>query len=73
MRVLIGRTFFHEKDSRVFIKGKTYSVNNELAKWIVRKRLGEIIPVVSENHKLKNLEEAPRDKMMRKNSTKSKG
>lgn len=73
MQVLIGRTFFHEKDSKVFVKGKAYSVNNELAKWIARKNLGEIIPVVSENHKLKNLEEAPKDKMMKKTSTKAKG
>jgi hypothetical protein len=67
MQVLIGRSFYYEKDDRIFVKGKSYSVNNKLANWIARKRLGEIIPVVSEDHKVKNLEKAPVDKMMKRN------
>jgi hypothetical protein len=65
MQVLIGRSFYYEKDDRIFVKGKSYSVNNKLANWIARKRLGEIIPVVSEDHKVKNLEKAPKDKMIK--------
>jgi len=69
MRVLIGRSFFYEKENKIYTKGKNYSVNNEMANWITRKRLGEIIPIISENNKVKNLNKPPEDKMMRKNKT----
>jgi len=69
MRVLIGRSFFYEKENKIYTKGKSYSVNNEMANWITRKRLGEIIPIISENNKVKNLNKPPEDKMMRKNKT----
>ncbi len=67
MRVLIGRTFYFEKEDKLFVKGKTYSVNNEMAEWIVRKRLGEIIPVIE---KIKEIKKPPKDKMMHKVKTK---
>lgn len=67
MRVLIGRTFYSEKEEKLFIKGKDYSVNNEMGDWVVRKRLGEVIPVIE---KLKAVDSPPKDKMMRKVKTK---
>jgi len=70
MRVLISRSFYYEKEDQIFVKGKSYFVNNELAQWIVRKRLGEIIPVVKENKKIKNIPKAPADKMIKKSSKK---
>ena len=71
MRVKIGRSFFYKENDITFEKGKVYTVKNELAWWIVRKRLGEIIPNVNiEIPKEKEIIKAPRDKMMRKRKTK---
>jgi len=74
MRVKIGRSFFYKENDITFEKGKVYTVKNELAWWIVRKRLGEIIPNVNDNPKQvvkkKAIEESRKDKMMRKRKTK---
>lgn len=67
MRILIGRTFFYEKQEKTFIRGKSYSVSNELGEWIVQKRLGEIVPGIG---KLKEMKSPPKDKMMRGVKTK---
>ena len=71
MRVKIGRSFFYKENDITFEKGKVYTVKNELAWWIVRKRLGEIIPNVNiEIPKEKEITKAPKDKMMRTVKTK---
>ena len=74
MRVKIGRNFFYKENDITFEKGKVYTVKNELAWWIVRKRLGEIIPNANDNPKQvvkkKAIEESRKDKMMRKRKTK---
>ena len=74
MRVKIGRSFFYKENDITFEKGKVYTVKNELAWWIVRKRLGEIIPNANDNPKQvvkkKAIEESRKDKMMRKRKTK---
>ncbi len=71
MRVKIGRSFFYKENDITFEKGKVYTVKNELAWWIVRKRLGEIIPNVNiEIPKEKEITKAPQDKMIRKVKTK---
>ena len=74
MQVKIGRNFFYKENDITFEKGKVYTVKNELAWWIVRKRLGEIIPNANDNPKQvvkkKAIEESRKDKMMRKRKTK---
>ena len=74
MRVKIGRSFFYKENDITFQKGKVYTVKNELAWWIVRKRLGEIISNINDNPKQvvkkKAIEESRKDKMMRKRKTK---
>ena len=74
MQVKIGRNFFYKENDITFEKGKVYTVKNELAWWIVRKRLGEIISNVNDNPKQvvkkKAIEESRKDKMMRKRKTK---
>jgi len=71
MQVKIGRNFFYKENDITFEKGKVYTVKNELAWWIVRKRLGEIIPNVNiEIPKEKEITKAPKDKMMRTVKTK---
>jgi len=74
MRILIGRTFYHEKQDKTYIKGKNYPANNEFAEWIIRKRLGIIIPEVKKKGKadfvLKEMKGPPEDKMMKKVKTK---
>lgn len=76
MRVLIGRTFKYEKEDKLFIKGKDYSVKKELAEWIARKRLGIVIPEVKTDVKgkpvLKDLKSPPKDKMIKENDVKTK-
>lgn len=76
MRVLIGRTFKYEKEDKLFIKGKDYSVKKELGEWIGRKRLGVVIPEVKTNVKgkpvLKDLKGPPKDKMMKEEDIKTK-
>lgn len=76
MRVLIGRTFKYEKEDKLFIKGKDYSVKKELGEWIGRKRLGVIIPEVKTNTKgkpiLRDLKGPPKDKMIKENDVKTK-
>jgi len=76
MRVLIGRTFFYEKEKKIFIKGMNYPVKKELGQWITRKRLGVIIPEVKTNGKgkpiLKDLKGPPKDKMIKENDVKTK-
>ena len=65
MRVLIGVTFKHEKENRLFVKGKDYSVDKELGKWIARKRLGIIIPEVKTDGKGKPyLKDIVKDRMV---------
>lgn len=69
MRVLIGRTFKYEKEDKIFVRGKDYPVTKELAEWIVKKRLGRIIPELKLNHKgkphLKNTKIPIRDRITR--------
>ena len=76
MRVLIGRSFKHVKEDKLFVKGKDYSVKKDLGEWIARKRLGVIIPEVRTNGKgdphLKGLDKPPKDKMIKKEDTKTK-
>ena len=76
MRVLIGRTFKHVKEDKLFIKGKNYPVKKELGEWIGRKRLGVVIPEVKTNGKgkpvLKNIKGPPKDKMIKENDVKTK-
>ena len=76
MIVLIGRTFKHEKEDKIFVKGKDYIVKKELAEWITRKRLGTIIPEVKTNGKgnlhLKDLKGPPNNKMISEKDTKTK-
>ena len=76
MIVLIGRTFKHEKEDKIFVKGMNYQVKKELAEWITRKRLGVIIPEVKTNGKgklhLKDLKGPTKDKMIKENDVKTK-
>ena len=76
MRVLIGRTFLHEKEDKIFEKGKNYPVGEELGMWITRKGLGVMIPEVKENGKgnlrLKDLKGPPNDKMIKEKDIKTK-
>jgi len=58
------------------MKGQTYTVKNDLAWWIVRKRLGSIIPNVNvripkeEANPLKRMKKPSKDKMMKEGKTK---
>jgi len=74
MIVLIGRTFKHTIEDKIFVKGKDYQVKKDLALWIARKRLGVIIPEAQTNGKgnlkLKDLKGPPNDKMMKDTKTK---
>ena len=76
MRVLIGRTFKHDKENKLFVKGRDYQVRKELGEWITRKRLGVAIPEVKTNGKgklhLKGLKGPPKDKMMKEEDVKTK-
>jgi len=76
MRVLIGRTFRYDEEDMLFVKGNDYSVNKKLAGWIVRKRLGQIIPEIKTNGKgnrhLKDIKGPPKDKMMKEKERKNK-
>ena len=76
MRVLIGRTFKHVKEDKLFVKGSSYPVKKELGQWIARKRLGVIIPEVKINGKgnlrLKDIKGPPKDKMIHENDVKTK-
>jgi len=76
MIVLIGRTFKHEKENKIFVKGKDYQVKKDLAGWIARKGLGVIIPEVQTNGKgnlkLKDIKGPPKDKMIKENDVKTK-
>jgi len=72
MKVKIGKSFYHKTEDITFEKGKIYNASSELAWWIVRKRLGEIIPDVNikipkeEVNPLKEITKPPKDKMVRK-------
>ena len=75
MRVIIGRTFFYKKDSKIYERGKNYPVNKEMGKWITRKQLGTVIPeVVQKKGKrhLKDLKGPPKDKMINGTNVKTK-
>ena len=76
MIVLIGRTFKHDKEDKLFVKGMNYPVKEELGKWICRKGLGVILPEVQTNGKgnlkLKDLKGPPKDKMIKEKDTKTK-
>ena len=76
MRVLIGRTFKHVKEDKLFVKGKDYDVKKDLGTWISRKRLGIIIPEVKTNGKgkphLKDLKGPTQDKMIKEKDIKTK-
>lgn len=76
MRVLIGRTFKYDKEDKLFIRGRNYSVRKELAEFITRKRLGVIIPEVKTDAKgkpvLRDLKGPPKDRMIKEKDIKTK-
>ena len=84
MKVRIGRDFYDKKNDRIYANGDIETVNKEIANWIVRNNLGHIIPNVKAGRsvsinnekkgkaKTKNIEEAPNDRMMKKENINKK-
>ena len=76
MRMLIGRTFKHVEEDKLFIKGMSYEVKKDLGSWIQRKHLGVKIAEVRTNGKgnlhLKDIKGPPKDKMIKGNDVKTK-
>lgn len=84
MKVKIGRDFYDKKNDRIYQEGEIETVNTDVAEWIVRNGLGHIIPNVKAGRsvninnnrkrktKTKDIEEAPNDRMVKRENVNKK-